>query len=127
MREPVNKKTGLPRLVAATGHSLRGFRAAFRSEEAFRQEVLVALVLVPIAPWLGRSALERTLLIASVLLVLITELLNTAIEYTVDRISTDHHDLSGQAKDIGSAAVLTALVLWMLVWLPVLYVRLTGG
>ena len=127
MREPVNSKKGLPRLVAATGHSLRGFRAAFRSEEAFRQEVLLALVLLPVAPWLGQSPVERTLLIASVLLVLITELLNTAIEYTVDRISTDHHDLSGQAKDIGSAAVLTSLILWLVVWLPAVFGRLTGG
>ena len=127
MREAINTKKGLPRLIAATGHSVRGYRAAFNSEEAFRQEAILALLLLPTALWVGQTLIERILLIAAVLLVLITELLNTGIEYTIDRISTEHHELSGHAKDIGSAAVLTALFLWLVIWLPLLYARFTAS
>jgi len=125
MRESVNSRRGLARLIAATGHSFRGFQAAWQSEEAFRQEAVLAVALVPAAFWVGQTMTQRVLLIAAVLLVVITELLNTAVEYTVDRIGTDHHDLSGRAKDIGSAAVMTALLLWLVVWIPLVYVRLT--
>lgn len=115
-RTPLNPRLGLKRLVAATGFSLSGLRTAFRSEEAFRQEVLVALVLLPVGWWLGTNAVERILLLASVWLVLIVELLNTAVEYTVDRIGTEHHELSGRAKDIGSAAVLLSLIMAAFTW-----------
>lgn len=126
-RPAVNTRRGLKRLLAATGFSLAGIRTAWRSEEAFRQEVVLAAVLLPAAWWLGTTAVERLLLAASVLLVLIVELLNTAVEYTVDRIGTDHHELSGRAKDIGSAAVLLSLVLWALTWGTVAWARLAAG
>ena len=113
-RPAVNTRRGLKRLLAATGFSLIGMRTAWQSEEAFRQEVMLAMVLLPTSWWLGTTAIERVLLAATVMLVLIVELLNTAVEYTVDRIGTDHHELSGRAKDIGSAAVLLSLLLWAL-------------
>lgn len=115
-RPAVNTRRGLKRLLAATGFSLTGIRTAWQSEEAFRQEVLLAAVLLPAAWFLGTTPVERVLLAATVLLVLIVELLNTAVEYTVDRIGTDHNELSGRAKDIGSAAVLLSLLLWALTW-----------
>jgi len=115
-RPAVNTRRGLKRLLAATGFSLIGIRTAWQSEQAFRQEVLLAVILLPAAWFLGTTAVERVLLAATVLLVLIVELLNTAVEYTVDRIGTDHHELSGRAKDIGSAAVLMSLLLWALTW-----------
>ena len=109
MGKPGN--TGLRRIVNATFFSFAGFRAAWRDEAAFRQEALLCLVLVPTAFWLGRTAVERSLLIGSCLLVLIVELLNTGIENVVDRVGQEHHRLSGQAKDLGSAAVFTSLML----------------
>ncbi len=115
-RPATNTRRGLKRLVAATGFSFSGFRCAFRSEQAFRQEVLLALVLLPAGWWLGNNAVERILLLASVWLVLIVELLNTALEYTVDRIGTEHHELSGRAKDVSSAAVLLSLLLVAFTW-----------
>lgn len=119
MTRPVdrlNQNRGLKRLVAATRYSLAGIAAAWRSEEAFRQELLLAIVMLPAAVWLGTNVVERLLLCASVVLVLIVELLNTAVEYTVDRIGTDHNELSGRAKDMGSAAVLFSLVLAIATW-----------
>jgi diacylglycerol kinase (ATP) len=113
---PKGNRRGLERLKAATGFSAAGVRAAWRHEEAFRQEVLLAALLAPLALWLGQTALQQALLIASCLLVLIVELLNSAIEAAVDRISHDHHELSAQAKDMGSAAVLISLVQAVLVW-----------
>jgi len=126
-RPAVNTRRGLKRLLAATGFSLIGIRTAWQSEEAFRQEVLLAAVLLPAALWLGTTAVERVLLAATVLLVLIVELLNTAVEYTVDRIGTDHHELSGRAKDIGSAAVLLSLLLWGLTWGTFAWARLSAA
>ncbi len=108
--------TGLERLWKACGYSLRGFRAAWRYEAAFRQELVLALLLLPAAWWLARDALELALLVATLLLVLIVELLNSGIEATVDRVGTERHELSGRAKDLGSAAVLLSLVLVALVW-----------
>jgi len=108
--------TGLKRVVHATVFSVSGLRAAWRNEAAFRQECVLALVLTPTAFWLGRTAVERSLLIGTVWLVLIVELLNTAVESVVDRVSTDHHKLSGQAKDQGSAGVFVSLMLTLLVW-----------
>lgn len=109
-------KRGWRRLRDATGYSLAGLKSAWRSEEAFRQEVLAGLVLVPGAFWLGQTAVERVLLAGSWLLVMIVEILNTAVEATVDRIGQDHHQLSGTAKDLGSAAVFLSLLLATLVW-----------
>ena len=108
--------TGLRRLVNATFFSLAGLRAAWRNEAAFRQECALAAVLTPAAFWLGQTAVERSLLIGTCWLVLIVELLNSAVEAVVDRVGTDHHKLSGRAKDLGSAAVFVSLALTALVW-----------
>lgn len=116
MESPYKGKTGLKRLWNAFGYSLDGFRAAYKHEDAFRQEVLLAAVLIPLALWLPVNPLAKALMIASVLLVVIVELLNSAIEATVDRISLDNHDLAKRAKDIGSAAVLVSLVNTVAVW-----------
>jgi diacylglycerol kinase (ATP) len=110
------KPAGLERLLRATKYSLAGLRGAFASEAAFRLEVALAVVLLPLGLWLGKTRVEKALLVASVLLVLIVELLNTAIEAAVDRIGSEHHVLSGRAKDVGSAAVLVTLVLAATVW-----------
>ncbi len=109
-------KTGIRRLINACGYSLEGFKAAFKHEDAFRQEVFLAIVLIPLAFYLGKSPLECALMIASVLLVLIVELLNSAIEAAVDHTSTEHNMLAKQAKDIGSAAVFFALLILTVVW-----------
>ncbi len=116
-------KRGLRRIWDAAGYSAAGFAAAWRGEEAFRQEVLAGLVLVPAALWLGQTGLERLLLVATWLLVMIVEILNTAVEATVDRIGDEKHPLSGQAKDLGSAAVFLSLVLTALVWGTVAWQR----
>lgn len=113
---PFKGKTGIRRLINAFGYSLQGFSAAFKHEDAFRQEVLMALILIPLAFYLGESAVEQALMIASVLLVLIVELLNSAIEAAVDHTSIERHPLAKQAKDIGSAAVFIALIIVALVW-----------
>lgn len=109
-------QTGIRRIVSATFNSAAGLREAWANEAAFRQECGLAVVLIPTAFWVGRTAAELALLIGSVLLVLIVELLNTAVEATVDRVGTERHKLSGRAKDIASAAVLIALVLMAFVW-----------
>ncbi|MFZ1827872.1 MAG: diacylglycerol kinase [Candidatus Competibacteraceae bacterium] len=111
---------GWRRLVNATGYSWAGLKAAWRNEEAFRQEGLLCATLVPLALWLGDSAVERALLIGSLLLVVIVELLNSGIEAVVDRIGLERHELSGRAKDIGSAAVFVALLNAGLIWLLIL-------
>lgn len=115
------KPTGLVRVLRAFGASFRGFRGAFCNEAAFRQELAVAVVVIPLGFYLGNSGVERALLVAPMILVLIVELLNSAIEATVDRIGLEHHELSGLAKDIGSAAVLSSFVLLGLTWLLVLF------
>ncbi len=121
---PFKGKTGLQRVINATRYSLEGFAAAARHEDAFRQELMLAAVLVPLGLWLGNDGVERALLAASVLLVLVVELLNSAIEATVDRVSLDDHRLAKRAKDLGSAAVMMALVTVAVVWLLVLLPRL---
>ncbi|WP_448871022.1 diacylglycerol kinase [Desulfobulbus propionicus] len=113
--------TGLARILRAMTCSKAGIIAAFRNEAAFRQEVFLCALLVPLALWLGQSNVERALLAGSVLLVLIVELLNTAIEVVVNRISADRHALSGLAKDLGSAAVSMAILLTVAVWGLVLF------
>lgn len=113
-------RRGLARLVHATRYSAAGLAAAWRGEEAFRQEIVLGIVLVPAALWLGRSAVEVAALIGTWLLVLTVELLNTAVEATVDRIGAERNPLSGQAKDLGSAAVFMSLALLLLTWGAVL-------
>jgi|SRR5687768_10705519 diacylglycerol kinase (ATP) len=114
MGKPGN--TGFRRIVNATFFSMAGLRAAWQHEAAFRQELLLCVVLIPAGVWLGQTAVERALLIGSCLLVLIVELLNSGLEATVDRVGLEPHRLSGQAKDLGSAAVLLSLVLTVVVW-----------
>ncbi|MDN3554556.1 diacylglycerol kinase [Halomonas maura] len=108
--------TGWRHLVHSTRYSLKGLKAAFRHEAAFRQELGICAVLLPLAAWIGREPVEWILLVGSCLLVLIVELLNSAIESVVDRIGPDRHELSGRAKDIGSAAVMLSLVILGLTW-----------
>jgi diacylglycerol kinase (ATP) len=121
---PFKGKTGLIRIIHAFFNSLAGLRDAWRHESAFRQEVLLALVLIPIACVVPMAPAERALLIGSVLLVMIVELLNSSVEAAIDRISFDHHSLSKRAKDIGSAAVFVSLLLLALVWGLILPARL---
>ena len=106
----------LRRVVRAAGYSAAGLKAAVASETAFRQEVALFAILAPLGLWLGRNGVERSLLVGSLLLVLIVELLNSAIEAAVNRIGKELHVLSGRAKDLGSAAVLMSLLLVVLVW-----------
>jgi diacylglycerol kinase (ATP) len=117
----VNKVTGLRRVINAFRYSCQGLNAAWRGEAAFRQEVILLIIAIVIALIVPVSGIERLLLIGSVWLVLVVELLNSAIEAVVDRIGEDYHPLSGRAKDIGSAAVLLSLLLALLVWLTVLW------
>jgi diacylglycerol kinase (ATP) len=117
---PFKGKTGIVRIVHAFFNSIAGLKDAWHNESAFRQEILLAVVLVPIACVVPVTPVERALLIGSVLLVMIVELLNTSVEAAIDRISFDHHSLSKRAKDIGSAAVFVALVLWGVVWALIL-------
>ena len=121
---PFKGKTGLIRIVHAFFNSMAGLEDAWRHESAFRQEILLAAFLVPLACFAPVTAVERALLIGSMLLVIIVELLNTGVEAAIDRISFDHHSLSRRAKDIGSAAVFVALVLLALVWALILLPRL---
>ena len=117
---PFKGKTGLQRVWRAFHYSLDGFRAAYKYEDAFRQEALLAALLIPVTFFLPVSGIGQALMIASVLLVLIVELINSAIEATVDRVSLDRHHLSKRAKDIGSAAVFLALSNVVIVWVCVL-------
>lgn len=123
MSEPVSPfkgRTGLTRICNAAGYSWAGLRATFRHEDAFRQEVFLAVLMVPLALFLGETGIERALMIAAVLGVLIVELLNSALEAAVDRISLEHDLLIKRAKDTGSAAVMLALVNVVAVWALVL-------
>ncbi len=119
MTNPHKGRSGIDRLLHATRHSLHGLQSAYREESAFRQEFWLAVLAIPCALWLGRSAFERMLLIAAALLVLVVELLNSGIEATVDRISFDEHPLAKRAKDYGSAAVMLALLMCGGLWLAV--------
>jgi diacylglycerol kinase (ATP) len=118
-----HKPRGILRVMRALGASANGLAGAFREEAAFRQELALAALVIPLALWLGHSGVERALLIAPMLLILIVELLNSAIEATVDRIGLERHKLAGLAKDIGSAAVFMSFVLLTAVWLLVLLGR----
>ncbi|HEJ7122040.1 diacylglycerol kinase (ATP) [Serratia marcescens] len=116
-----NQATGLTRIIKAAGYSYKGLSAAWQHEAAFRQELVVTLLAIILAVWLDVGAIARILLIGSVALVVIVEILNSAIEAVVDRIGSEHHELSGRAKDMGSAAVSLAIVLALFVWGTVLW------
>ncbi len=120
-QSPFKGKTGVRRVLNALRYSMDGLRAAYTGEDAFRQEVLLAAALIPLALCLPVSGLGKALMIASVLLVLAVELINSAIEAVVDRVSLDRHALSKRAKDLGSAAVLLALINVAAVWGCVIY------
>lgn len=113
---PPPNNTGLKRIKNAFWFSMHGFKACFRTEEAFRQEVFLALIMIPLAFWLGEGAVERILLIGAVVIVLTVEILNTAVERAIDRISFEKHELSKEAKDMGSAAVFLVLILAGFIW-----------
>ena len=121
VESPHKGKTGLRRVWNAMFYSIEGLKAAYRHEDAFRQEALLAILLIPAALFMPVPGLGKALMVASVLLVLIVELLNSAIEATVDRVSLENHRLAKRAKDIGSAAVLMSLVNVVVVWLLVLF------
>ncbi|MGY3915000.1 diacylglycerol kinase [Aeromonas australiensis] len=108
--------TGVTRIINATGYSIKGLRSAWVNEAAFRQELMLIMLLMPLAFWLGDSLNQILLLVVISWLVVIVEILNSAIEAVVDRVGSEHHELSGRAKDLGSAAVFIALALNGLVW-----------
>ena len=123
MSNPHKGRTGLNRVIHATGYSISGLTTAYRGESAFRQEFWLAVVLVPLAFWVGRGWVEVAMLAGSVLLVLIVELLNSGIEAAIDRVSFEWHDLSKRAKDLASAAVFLSLMLCGGVWCAALWHR----
>lgn len=122
----MNKATGITRIIKATGYSLKGLKQAWQHEAAFRQELMLLVVAVLVACWLPVSLLERLLLIGVVVVVVLMELVNSAIEAVVDRVGMEHHELSGRAKDIGSAAVFVALVFAAVVWVSILWPFVLG-
>ncbi|EPT3147190.1 diacylglycerol kinase [Yersinia enterocolitica] len=116
-----NQSTGLTRIYKAAGYSVKGLTAAWKNEAAFRQEAVAAILAIILAFWLDVDATARILLIASVVLVIIVEVINSAIEAVVDRIGSELHELSGRAKDMGSAAVFLAILLALFIWVIVLW------
>ncbi|WP_145558890.1 diacylglycerol kinase [Yersinia mollaretii] len=116
-----NQSTGLTRIYKAAGYSAKGLSAAWKNEAAFRQETVVAIMAIILAFWLDIGAITRILLIGSVVLVIIIEVINSAIEAVVDRIGSEFHELSGRAKDMGSAAVFLAVLLAIFVWITALW------
>lgn len=121
MSNPYKGRTGLDRILHAAGYSWQGLSTAYSTESAFRQEVWLAVFLIPAAFVLGQTWIETTLLAGSVVLVVIVELLNSAVEATVDRVSFEWHDLAKRAKDYGSAAVLLSLILASAIWATALW------
>lgn len=115
------QETGIPRLIAATGHSIRGLRACWKHEEAFRLDVLLLIIGLPLSFLVARNAIQWLLLILPLCLLMIVELLNSAVEAAIDRIGTEHHTLSGRAKDTASAAVFMCLCLIGLCWGVIIY------
>ena len=116
MKSPYKGKTGLRRLINAFGYSIAGTLAAFKHEDAFRQEVVLAVVLTPVALYFGETTIDQALMISSLLFIIVVDLLNSSIEATVDRISVKHHKLAKRAKDIGSAAVFFSLINAAIIW-----------
>ena len=121
MESPFKGKTGLKRLTNAFGYSIEGFKSAFKNEDAFRQEFILAIILIPTGILIGENGFQKALLVSSILAVLIVELLNSGIEATVDRISLEKNSLAKRAKDIGSAAVFLTIVNAILTWLIILF------
>jgi diacylglycerol kinase (EC 2.7.1.107) len=119
-----NNVTGFQRIVNAAGYSWQGLRAAWQHEAAFRQEAIAAVIAIIVASWLDVDAISRVLMIGSVVLVIIIEIMNSAIEAVVDRIGEERHPLAGRAKDMGSAAVLLAILLALFVWITLLWSHL---
>lgn len=114
MGKPGN--TGITRIIKAFGFSVKGLKSSWKHESAFRQETMLAVVMLPAAFWLARTATELMVLIMTLFVVVITEVLNSAVEAVVDRVSSDHHELAGRAKDMGSAAVLLSLIMTAVIW-----------
>lgn len=114
-------ETGIKRIINAIGYSCLGLKAAYQQEAAFRQELVLIVVLTPVALYFGSSYADKAILIASLIFILLVEILNSAVEAVVDRFGDEHHTLSGRAKDMGSAAVFLAFVIAGLVWFSVLY------
>ena len=113
--------TGITRIINAAGYSWLGFKAAYKNEAAFRQELWLCILLIPVALYFGETLMDKAILISSLLFVLIVELLNSAIEAVVDRIGDEIHELSGRAKDMGSTAVFIAITMAVIIWIGVLY------
>lgn len=126
MSNPYKGRTGFDRMLHATGYSIAGLKAAYIGESAFRQEVWLSALLLPLACVVGRNWMEVAVLVATVVLVLIVELLNSGIEAAIDRVSFELHDLSKRAKDIASAAVFLSLLLCAGVWLAAVWARLSA-
>lgn len=118
--------TGLKRIYYAAGYSWKGFKATWQHEVAFRQEAVLFMLISPLAFWLGESLFEQIILISVLLMVLVVELLNSAVESVVDRIGSDCHELSGRAKDQGSAAVFLSFLIAILVWIGFLMLKFVG-
>lgn len=127
MTNPFKGRTGFDRVFRATGYSVAGLKTAYRGESAFRQETWLAVFLVPMAFWLGRTWVEVGMLAGSVLLVMIVELLNSGIEAVVDRVSLELHALSKRAKDLASAAVFLSLMLCTSIWVAAIWHRVSTG
>ncbi|MEJ6007151.1 diacylglycerol kinase [Paucibacter sp. AS339] len=125
MSNPYKGRTGLDRILRATGYSIAGLRAAYTGESAFRQEIWLLIVATPLAFWIGQDWVQIALLLGSLMLVLIVELLNSGIEAAIDRVSFELHDLSKRAKDLASAAVLLSLLLSAGIWATALWQRLS--
>ncbi len=113
--------TGLTRIINAAGYSWLGFKAAYKNEAAFRQELWLCIVLTPVALYLGETLMDKAILISSLLFILIVELINSAIEAIVDRIGDEIHELSGRAKDMGSSAVFVAITIAVIIWIAILF------
>ena len=120
MKSPYKGKTGIRRLINAFGYSVAGTLAAFKHEDAFRQEVILAVILTPVALYYGETPVDQALMISSLLFIIVVELLNSAVEATVDRISVKRHKLAKRAKDIGSAAVFFSLINAATIWFLIL-------
>lgn len=113
---------GIVRVIKAAKYSYQGLMAAVKNEAAFREELILSVILMPVALWVDVSQVERILMIGSLALVLVVELLNSAVEAVVDRIGSEHHELAGRAKDMGSAAVLICLMLAFYIWVDILFI-----
>jgi diacylglycerol kinase (ATP) len=126
MQKEVIKRTGFARLLFTLVNSEKGLKFLLRNEEAFQLELALSVVLIPAAILIGPTQLEISLMVAATLFVLIVETLNTAVEAAIDRIGSEYHELSGLAKDLGSLAVTLSLILWLVIWIPIVWGYLKG-